>query len=70
MTVLLETNSFRPEIFTPVMKRNIMQLIEDRGLATYVALELFYTKLYRMDLSKENETTSEPAEDEHAGHNH
>jgi len=70
MAILLETHSFRPEIFTPVMKRNSKQLVADRGLATFAALELFYAKLYRIDLNKENNTTPEPTEDEHAGHDH
>jgi hypothetical protein len=54
MSNLLKTNTYRSEIFTPVMKRNTRQLLNDKGLATYVALELFYAKLYKADISTEN----------------
>lgn len=69
MESLIETKTFRSDIFVPTVRRKTMQLLNDKAMATYVALDLFYGKLHDMDLDNvENNPTPKP--DDHAGHNH
>ena len=69
MNALIDTRTFRSDIFIPSIRRKTMQMLDDKAMATYVALDLFYAKLYNLDLN-EPATQPAPAEDDHAGHNH
>lgn len=69
MEALVETKTFRSDIFVPTVRRKTMQLLKDKAMATYVALDLFYGKLHGMDLDNtENNPVPEPKD--HSGHNH
>ncbi|WP_142783773.1 hypothetical protein [Changchengzhania lutea] len=84
MNSLLITNSMSPKLFSMPLTSNYRRLTTDKYLAAYVAFDLFYAKLFDVDLSKVNEndilegntSTKEnngkmtPILDEHAGHNH
>lgn len=52
LNALLSTNSMTPKLFaTPIMD-NYRVIVDDKHLASYVALDLFYAKLFNVDLSK------------------
>ena len=69
---LIQTNSMSVRMFGDEVKRKTFGMKDDKYLATYVALELYYGKIYDLDLSKK--TAVEPVKDEehsaHDGHNH
>jgi len=46
---LLDTNSFRPDIFMPSIGGQAKNLIDDKALATYFALNHFYAKVLDID---------------------
>jgi hypothetical protein len=52
---LVATNSMKPELFASPIVRNYRAPISDKYLATYVALDLFYAKLFDVDLSNVKE---------------
>ena len=55
---LLSTNSLTPFLFGEPIKSNSGQLLRDKYLATYVALEFYYAKLFDVDLT--NVTLEKP----------
>ena len=73
---LVQTNSMSLRMFGDELKRKTFGMKDDKHLATYVALELFYGKIYDADLSQSNaelpdQNTQEQKEDtSHDGHNH
>ncbi len=71
---LLSTNSMSIRMLKDVLISKSSRLNSDKYLATYVALELFYSKLSNVDLSKKQEapakTKLREENDPHAGHNH
>lgn len=60
LNVLLETKSFRTEIFLPTFLMETQILIDDKALATYFALEMFYARVLNVDFDniKRKEETS------------
>jgi hypothetical protein len=57
LNVLLETKSFRHKIFLPTFLMETQILIDDKALATYFALEMFYARV--LDLNFDNITKEE-----------
>ncbi|WP_194766013.1 hypothetical protein [Tamlana sp. I1] len=56
---LLSTNSLSPRLFcTPVMQK-YRNALSDKYLATYLALDLYYTKLFNVDFSEDKEQKEE-----------
>lgn len=51
---LLKTNSMSPKPFGAPLMSNYRNVVKDKYLAAYVAFDLFYAKLFNMDLSKVN----------------
>jgi len=49
---LVSTNSMSPELFGTPISRNYRVLTTDKYLAAYVALDLYYAKLFKIDLSQ------------------
>ena len=57
---LITTNSLSPKLFgTPLMSK-YRTALNDKYLATYIALDLYYSKLFDIDLSKVNFDEPEP----------
>ncbi|MBU2949391.1 hypothetical protein KO493_01635 [Tamlana agarivorans] len=56
---LLSTNSLSPKLFSAALSNKYMSLLKDKNLATYVALDLFYSKLFDVDLTKAKQETPE-----------
>ncbi|WP_047546508.1 hypothetical protein [Psychroserpens sp. Hel_I_66] len=75
-SALVDTNSMSLRMFGDQLRRKTFGMKDDKYLATYVALELYYGRLYDMDLSKDAANTEEPIQndntdhDSHDGHNH
>ena len=82
---LVTTNSMSPKLFGSPLMSKYIKTSNDKYLATYIALDLFYAKLFDIDLSKINFDKKEPLADfdvtlpgtetqietdPHAGHNH
>ena len=68
---LLSTNSMSIRMLKDVLITNSIKFNKDKHLATFVALELYYSKLSDVDLSlKEENTKPKAVMDPHAGHNH
>jgi len=51
---LKSTNSLSPKLFGEPVKNNSVMLLNDKYLATYVALEFYYAKLFDADLTNIN----------------
>jgi hypothetical protein len=51
---LLSVNSMDPKLFEPAYAPKYEELINDKYLALYVALDLYYAKLFDIDFSKIN----------------
>lgn len=71
LNALISTNSMSPKLFGSPLMTNYSAAIRDKYLATYIAFDLYYAKLFTLDKSKI--AKSEPvtnSEDSHAGHNH
>ena len=51
---LVMTNSMSPKLFGTPLISKYRNAIKDRYLATYIALDLFYAKLFDVDFSKVN----------------
>jgi len=78
---LVSTNSMSPKLFgTPLMSK-YLKSSNDKYLATYIALDLFYAKLFDINFSEVNlekpeqkvdfnQVPPKPETDPHAGHNH
>nr|WP_321226428.1 hypothetical protein [uncultured Psychroserpens sp.] len=73
-SALIDTNSMSLRMFGDQLKRKTFGMKDDKYLATYVALELFYGKIYDKDLSEipsnAVKTGSEKEHSEGDGHNH
>lgn len=70
---LIQTNSMSLRMFGDELKRKTFGMKDDKYLATYVALELFYGKFYDTDLSAlslKTKPADEKADSSHDGHNH
>ena len=78
---LVSTNSMSPKLFGAPLMSKYTRSSNDKYLATYIALDLFYAKLFDVDLSKITFDKKEPLADfdvtlpeaetdPHAGHNH
>lgn len=72
---LIETNSMSVRMFGGQLRGKTFGMKDDKYLATFVALELFYGKFINIDLNAETSTNNNvPAttngHDSHDGHNH
>lgn len=68
---LLSTNSMSIRMLKDVLVTKSSKLNTDKYLATFIALELYYSKLSNVDLSKKEDKSAITEEkDPHAGHNH
>ncbi|WCO02585.1 hypothetical protein [Psychroserpens ponticola] len=70
---LLSTNSMSIRMLKDLFLTRSHIFNKDKYLATYVALELYYSKLSNVDLTKKEEKpldTTKDTKDPHAGHNH
>ncbi|WP_299226302.1 hypothetical protein [uncultured Psychroserpens sp.] len=73
---LISTNSMSLRMFEAPLKKYSRILQTEKYLATFVALDLYYSKLTNVDLTKKDElkkeqnTIANPEKDPHAGHNH
>lgn len=79
MKALLDTDSMSPKLFGAPLQTSSSQALNDKYLAAYIAFDLYYAKLFDVDLSQvaqkeKNEdaslTDEAPVSDPHAGHNH
>ncbi|WP_298555256.1 hypothetical protein [uncultured Algibacter sp.] len=83
LNALISTNSMAPKLFGPALVSKYRNALADKNLALYVALDLYYAKLFDIDFNKVNLEKPEqkvdfnqlPAVekteiDPHAGHNH
>lgn len=71
---LISVNSMSPKLFGSPLIPKYQQLITDKHLALYVALDLYYERLFDADLSadqpiKRSKNKTKQVED-HSGHNH
>ena len=48
---LAESKTLRGEVLAPTLRSYFNKIEEDRALATYIALDLFYAKIFQFDLS-------------------
>ncbi|MDG1729870.1 MAG: hypothetical protein P8K68_08060 [Algibacter sp.] len=78
---LISTNSMSPKLFGPALVTKYRNTLNDKNLALYVALDLYYAKMFNIDFSKVNLDKPEQKVDfnvlppktevdPHAGHNH
>ncbi|MCK8481434.1 hypothetical protein [Psychroserpens algicola] len=73
---LIDTKSMSLRMFGDQLKRKTFGMKDDKYLATYVALELFYGKLYDVDFNKQSkddnyeENSGLKEHSSHDGHNH
>lgn len=78
---LTVTNSMSPKLFGAPLIAKYRNVLNDKNLAMYVALDLYYAKMFNIDFSKVNlEKTEQKVDfnqvppktevDPHAGHNH
>ena len=66
---LVSTNSMSAKLFGEPLRRQSRQPLTDKYLATYIALEFYYAKLFNVDFDSV-ENTNPAKSDPHAGHNH
>lgn len=72
---LIETNSMTVRMFEGQLRRNTFDMKDDKYLATFVALELFYGKLTDVDFNaavedNSNAPNTTESHDSHDGHDH
>jgi hypothetical protein len=83
---LVQTNSMRLDLIGAPLQKEIKNANADRYLSTYIALDMFYANLFKVDATKVTEkpeakeaiqttpskpvVNEKPADDPHAGHNH
>lgn len=70
---LAESKTLRGEIIAPTLRSYFNQMQNDRALATYMALDLFYAKIFQFDLSLppvELAKQIREINDKHIGHQH
>ncbi|WP_242157828.1 hypothetical protein [Aestuariivivens sediminis] len=81
LNALVSTKSMSPKLFGTPLTSQYSLAIKDKYLATYIAFDLFYAKLFDVDLSQINMDKPKEAvdfnkvpkdinPDMHAGHNH
>lgn len=58
--VLVSTNSMRPELFGAPLLKHVKNAHEDRYIATYVAFDLFYAKIFDIDPTTITEDSQKP----------
>jgi hypothetical protein len=51
LNALLSTKSMSPELFGEPLRRKSPRAVHDKYLATYIALDIFYSGLFNVDLS-------------------
>lgn len=70
---LTESNTMRPKVFSASLYSDVDAVVNDKALGTYIALDMFYAKLFGLDLSLSPiELSKQIAEknSELAGHHH
>lgn len=50
--VLIDSNTFKEEVFLALLKRDPKAIQNDRALATYLSLDSFYARILALDFSK------------------
>ncbi len=83
LDALLSTNTMAPKLFGVPLTTKYSQALNDKYLALYIALDLFYAKMFDVDFSNVNfdrpaveekvdfnKTPKPMPVDPHAGHNH
>jgi hypothetical protein len=82
LNALLTTNSMSPKLFGPAIVNKFQKVINDKSLALYIALDLYYAKMFDFNFAKAkfeqpeqkvdfNQVPRKVEEiDPHAGHNH
>ena len=83
LNALLSTNTMSPKLFGVPLTTKYSSAMNDKYLALYIALDLFYAKMFDVDFSNVNfdrpveeqkvdfNKRPKPAPvDSHAGHNH
>ncbi len=58
LNALLKTNSMSAKLFCPAITSNYNAVINDKALACYVAFDLYYAKLFDIDFSKPESTST------------
>lgn len=73
LSSMMKSNTLRSNIFAPSVNTNVNILEKDRALATYEALDMFYAKLFHLDLSLSPVEISKQLkkinDENHASHN-
>jgi hypothetical protein len=54
LNALLSTNSMAPKLFGPAIVNKYRNALNDKNLAMYIALDLYYGKMFDVDFSKIN----------------
>lgn len=54
LNALLSTNSMAPKLFGPAIVNKYRNALNDKNLAMYIALDLYYGKMFDIDFSKVN----------------
>lgn len=85
LNALIETNSMSPKLFGAPLMTNYRSATTDKALAGYIALDLYYAKLFTVDLSNVKEkpepkvdfnlrpqkpVTDSHGDESHSGHSH
>lgn len=81
LDALMSTNSMSPKLFGSPLTNKYRNALNDKNLAMYIALDLYYAKMFEVDFSQVNFDKPEqkvdfnhlPPQtdvDPHAGHNH
>jgi len=60
---LISTNSMSPKLFGAPLVSKYRSLVKDKNLALYVALDLYYAKMFNVDFSKVTTENPEPQVD-------
>lgn len=71
LNALVSTDSMNPKLFGTALASNYSAAMRDKYLAAYVAFDLYYAKLFNLDVSKVKESEQKVSlNDSHSGHNH
>jgi hypothetical protein len=81
LDALMSTNSMSPKLFGSPLTNKYRNALNDKNLAMYIALDLYYAKMFNVDFSQVNFDNSgqkvdfnhlppQTEVDPHAGHNH
>lgn len=60
---LLSTNSMTSKLFGEPLRRKAYLAVKDKNLATYIALDMYYSKLFDLDLSQEKNNKKKAPEE-------